>query len=114
MAGTYIRPGHVVNIKVTAELIKSQPGVLSVAPENRKCLFSAEKHRNTAMFQVYTHENCLFGCKIRKASEACGCVPWNYPSPDGTSICNFLGQSCFEQVLDEVKYGLKVSCQNLF
>ena len=48
------------------------------------------------MFNEYTHKGCLFECRLTKAFQIVGCIPWDYPLPpsiikdqvEEVSICN--------------------------
>ena len=33
------------------------------------------------MLRNYTYEGCIFECRLKKAFEAIGCIPWDYPIP---------------------------------
>ena len=59
----------------------------------------------------------MFECKLKRAYEACGCIPWNYPhfvdkKAEGlTDLCDYVGNSCFEQKMDEfVDKVIECSC----
>ena len=33
------------------------------------------------MFKMYTKEGCLFQCRLERAFNYSGCIPWDYPIP---------------------------------
>ena len=33
------------------------------------------------MFSAYSHKGCQFECKLTKAFNTIGCIPWDYPVP---------------------------------
>ena len=48
-----------------------------------------------SMFKNYTHDGCLFECKLKNSFKATGCIPWDYPIPPSVEdqanqidICN--------------------------
>ena len=45
--------------------------------EERKCLFPQEAGR-LALFDAYSHQNCMHECFIKKIMRHCQCLPWDH------------------------------------
>ena len=42
------------------------------------------------MFKSYNEKSCLFECQLKFAANESGCIPWDYPLPQGlenTEVC---------------------------
>ena len=60
--------------------------------DDRDCRFMHENGKNDSMFLQYRQLGCLFECRLKYAIRNSGCIPWDYPIPEGvneaeTDIC---------------------------
>ena len=94
--GIRLRPGYVVTIIIKAQMIESSEDVRNINKQDRKCLFHDEAMGKLKMTKFYTQETCLLECKIKEVESICNCVPWSYPSENGTKICDYFGHRCFD------------------
>ena len=98
------------SIVVTPRVLDSSDDVRSLLINERHCKFSDETD-DSSLFQIYSHNGCLFECLWRQAQEACGCIPWKYPQlGDATQICDFVGNLCFRDIINEGARVLNCNC----
>ena len=98
------------SIVVTPRVLESNDDVRSLLISDRHCKFSDETD-DSSLFQIYSHNGCLFECLWRQAQELCDCIPWKYPQlGDETQICDFVGNVCFRDILNEGARVLNCSC----
>jgi hypothetical protein len=84
--------------------------VRSLSISERRCRFSDETD-GSSLFEIYSHSGCLFECLWRQALELCGCIPWKYPQlGDESQICDYVGNQCFKNVINEGDRVLNCSC----
>ncbi len=95
-----IVPGNSYDIVVTPSLYTSDQSVLDMDPDRRSCL-TREESQGLTLFKEYSYGACKFECQLKKASSACGCVPWNYPQVQDAPLCHMGGSQCFEESLSE-------------
>ena len=97
--GVEVPMGTITTIRVNSLELISHHSLRDLTIERRDCRFSVESE-DLSNFKYYSKENCIFDCRMRVAESICGCRPWDYPTPDGTTrICDFYGSSCFNSVL---------------
>ncbi|XP_054278039.1 uncharacterized protein LOC128996644 [Macrosteles quadrilineatus] len=72
---------HVRLVKTTSSALVATPAVTNalqdlteVDESLRNCVFSHE--RSLSLFEVYTHNNCVFECQINCSLTLCGCIPY--------------------------------------
>ena len=112
-----LKPGTKYQIEVSGEKIGAADNLQqSLAPKQRSCKFYSETEDST-VFQKYTSQNCLFECKMKRAFEFCGCVPWNYPPFDArdglTPVCDSFGNECFDNFMTDNKHSKLDFCNCL-
>jgi hypothetical protein len=91
-------------------VLDSTTEVRSLLTKERNCKFSDETE-DSALFSVYSHSGCLFECLWRQAREICGCIPWKYPQlRDESHICDFVGNTCFKEIIEDNTRLLNCSC----
>lgn len=64
--------------------------------QNKACYFPNDK--KLAFFKLYSQDNCLLECRLKKITKMCDCTPW-YLEQKGLDICTLKGNQCFEQAL---------------
>ena len=62
----------------------------SFAIKERQCKFETET--DSALFPVYTQQNCVFECNVKRAMAFCACVPWYIPWSKNASKCDVIGK----------------------
>ncbi|XP_054278003.1 uncharacterized protein LOC128996624 [Macrosteles quadrilineatus] len=72
--------GSVAAISITPTVTHALKNLAEVEESKRNCAFSHE--RSLSLFEVYTHNNCVFECQINCSLTLCGCIPF------GTAIMN--------------------------
>ena len=78
----------------------------------KACYFPEDK--NLTSFALYSQENCLLECKLRRLSRICGCSPWFLLKPNSTQdensspICGAEGNDCIKRQLESYKDDLEV------
>ena len=91
-------------------MLDSTDEVRSLLKKERNCKFSDETE-DSELFNIYSHSGCLFECLWRQAQEQCGCIPWKYPHLGNESaICDFGGNVCFKEVLEDGPRVLNCTC----
>ena len=65
----------------------------SFAIKERRCKFETET--DSALFPVYTQQNCIFECTVNKAIAACACVPWYIRWLKNVTKCDVIGRRKF-------------------
>ena len=64
--------------------------------EKKTCFFPEEKP--LSFFKLYSQDNCLLECKLKKVTKKCQCMPW-YLKQHGLEICTNQGNKCLETEL---------------
>ncbi len=95
--GVMIEPGYTSTFLITPSQVFTSDNVKKLEVDKRKCKFHSE-NEGLKIFTEYTKQGCVLECKLLQADARCGCLPWNYPSPVNTSICDYMGNYCFEEV----------------
>ena len=109
---------YVYNIAVTATISENDEDTRVLSPETRGCLFDDEGSLD--LFKTYSAGNCYLECKLKKAEAKCGCIPWNYPYFENSSLCTPLGNVCFDKSMDIISQEITMkecncmpSCRNI-
>lgn len=101
-AGTVldIKPGYSTTIHITPSFEVTSSSTKSMPEQERNCRFASESD-DSQLFKRYSRVGCLLECQMKKAYQACNCIPWNYPHFLGNqTICHRYTQECFEDVMN--------------
>lgn len=80
----------------------------------RKCMFSNEG--SLQLFDHYSEPNCQMECLWKKGFDVCGCKPWFIPTLDGEKTCFYLGNICFQGIVEKYQTeeeNKKLNCECL-
>ena len=71
--------------------------------DRRECRFP-EENKSLKVFKSYSRQACLLECRTEKATNLCGCTPWNYPYVSTNKTCtNVATTECFEVVFNNIE-----------
>ena len=79
-------------------LYNTEPGAEYVDEDKTGCRLNYHNQESN-LTKYYSQSGCTFECELRKATQFCGCVPWDYPhliQETFHKVCDFLGKLCFE------------------
>lgn len=81
------------SIRIVPTQTKCAPSVQSLSPDDRECLFGAE--RRLEYFGDYKENNCDVECRMKQIIQYCDCLPYYFRilSPNVTT-CNFTQIAC--------------------
>lgn len=100
-----IQPGVTIDIEVevTPEIIKTDPNLKSVNPEDRECYFENEKFLK--YFKIYTDKNCELECLANFTLAQCDCIPYNLPRDQTIKVCTSedAWHSCEDNAIKEAR-----------
>ena len=65
-------------IQMDAQRVTTDNSVRHLSPMVRNCYFTDEF--DLKIYANYSYDNCIHECKLMKAYEKYGCLPWNQPS----------------------------------
>lgn len=86
-------------VKLTAVSYSSNEQLKHVPIEKRGCYFEGEKALK--FFKSYTKAQCNFECLTNFTLRRCGCVKFNYPRSQNTSVCTLDDNACsFKALID--------------
>ncbi len=103
-------PGKTYLVSVTPSLIVVDKGLGSREPAYKECRSGGDPH-NLTLFNEYSLSACSFECRMGRAAEACGCVPWDYPQfRPGLPVCHFNGRYCFQAEMTRALSPSQCSC----
>lgn len=86
--------GHSYEVSITPTVVNTDDDVAAIEAAKGRCQPADSK--TLEFYQNYSQPACLFECRLRKARNACGCTPWEYPQPGPPwSICPQVGEVCF-------------------
>ena len=74
------------------------PGAEYVDEDKRGCRLNYHNQESN-LTKYYSQSGCTFECELKKATQFCGCVAWDYPhliQETFHKVCDFLGKLCFE------------------
>ena len=72
-----LKPGYEYKIEIIVDGQVSTEGFQNLPLEQRKCRLQHEIEESS-IFKIYTQSNCIYECHVKKASEYCQCVPWDF------------------------------------
>ncbi len=105
-------PGVFYDISVIPSTIETDKKGLNLSPNTRDCL-SPSDGRKMDVFQEYSQAGCLFECRLRKAVKECNCSSWDYPLPEGASLCHHrVRRECFNREMAEYVDVEECDCPN--
>ncbi len=103
-------PGKTYRISVTPTLSKMDDVVHKLSPEVKGCLSKSDPHQ-LVLFRDYSHSSCMFECRLRRAFDTCGCIPWDYPQlAENGTICNMHTESWFKEEMGGVATSEECNC----
>ena len=70
--------GHSTTVYITPVAREIDESGKALEENQRNCRLT-EDTSGLDIFNKYTQEACLFECKLKIASNNCGCSPWSYP-----------------------------------
>ena len=82
----FVRPGKMVDLKITATVVDSTEDFDAMSFESRLC------NKDTGYGEV----NCLMEHISGRAESTCGCRPWYIKNINNAPTCNTLGTICYE------------------
>ncbi len=107
-----VYPGNAYNILVTPSVMTVEDGVKKLSPLRKNCI-SHDSDRELTMFRKYTKSRCMHECRLKRAADSCGCIPWDYPRFDQeVPICHFWARECFKTELSKGVAPTECSCMN--
>ncbi len=72
--------------------------------------------RNVTLFPLYSQDNCLLECRLKKLSATCGCSPWYVEAATDLPLCDPEGARClrekFKSYRDDLVDRKECSCLN--
>ncbi len=92
-------------VAVSTKVVETTESFKRLSPKTRGCYLKGTDTIEMEMLRwaEYTKSNCVLDCKLTRAAEECGCVPWyiRFRHPMlGKSGCEHSGHRCFiEQLL---------------
>ncbi len=90
-----LRPGYTYTIAVTPSKNTVDAKVDGLPPNDKRCMSARDDH-NLTLFRDYSFSSCMYECRLRVASESCGCIPWDFPRwTEELPICHTAGANCF-------------------
>ncbi len=93
-------PGTHTTVVVTPHVTETDLSLLSEDKLVRGCHSQEHDGNPLKLYQNYTKDNCVFECQMKRSTDVCGCVPWNYPKLDEEEkTCSIKGTVCFKEQL---------------
>ncbi len=107
-----IYPGNTYDVLITPSVTQIEDEVKKMNPYSKNCI-SALNENHLKMFRNYSKSACMLECKLTRAAEACGCIPWDYPRINDTvPICHFYTKLCFREEMAKGVTPSECSCLN--
>ena len=99
-----LKPGHEYVIEISPMGQMSTLGFHGLRLDQRNCRLSHEVEEDS-IFQIYTKRNCEHECRIKKASENCKCIPWDFIfKVKGYKECDLFGRTCFFHAIESMTH----------
>ena len=110
--GIEVQLGYETTILITPRVLQTtEDAISSLSPKQRKCRTQYE-NKELKIFKAYSRKACTLECRMTEAARHCGCTPWNYPTIEGSLLCDAVGIHCFEQVLRRMTNNTSCDCPN--
>uniref|UniRef100_A0A336MK79 CSON000426 protein n=1 Tax=Culicoides sonorensis TaxID=179676 RepID=A0A336MK79_CULSO len=114
------------DLKITPKAIKSDAYIKKLSPEKRKCCFKDECPLE--FFKIYTKNNCLLECYMKRMFRPCNCSTFDLPRKKGQNICttqnitncglsleirasNYKCDNCLDDC-DQLEFNVKINNNN--
>ena len=96
--GVDIKPGYTSTFIITPSQSITNRNTKHLPQGKRKCQFKDE-NEDFSLFKEYRQGNCIFQCQIETSFEKCGCMPWDYPflNESSMAMCDKFGRLCFQR-----------------
>ena len=103
-----ISAGHKITWSVQAMEIVPSESMEDISIDSRQCRLPHETE-GLKIFKSYSKPGCEFEARLRKAEEACKCVPWDIPydSYESYPICDIYGNYCFKNIWKKYQKSIK-------
>ena len=81
MDGFLLKTGQENYVSINPIDVVSNPGIETIPPKKRNCLFSNENPEGHPLdlFKKYSQANCLLECKLEHVKQEMNCTPWFFP-----------------------------------
>ena len=99
-----LKPGHEYVIELYPYGQVSANGIIDVPLEKRQCRMNHETFEDSS-HPIYTKDNCLYDCHVKKAYQVCKCVPWDFANKimEGKE-CDIFGRTCFFNKIENLTH----------
>ena len=92
-------PGKTYSISITPTLMAIDKAVKQLDIKFRDCMLKNDPH-DLVLFRNYSYSSCIFECKMRRAVDICGCIPWDYPQlVENGTICHVHARHRFQEIM---------------
>ncbi len=107
-----LEPGMHYDISVIPTLTVTDKAGLTLSETQRNCRPKMEEG-HLKIFKGYSKSSCLIECKLKKATELCNCIPWDYPRWPGVTLCKFrTAKDCFNGAMNLQVDPTQCTCPN--
>ncbi len=107
-----VRGGRSYTFVVRPRVTVTDEAVRRMDRAERDCQLP-EESGNLTLFRRYSFSHCAFECRMRRAREASGCVPWAYPRTEdarGLPICHRAAEWRFYAAANRPVLASECSC----